>query len=84
MPRTGIAHLPLHYGAAPPWLFQRMVELSRQLVLVIVEEYGPQEVLQRLSACCAWPFPGPRSASGTVGAQGLAPLLDALRRLAAF
>jgi len=41
MPRTGVAHLPLHYGAAPPWLFQRMTMLARQLVLVLVEEFGP-------------------------------------------
>jgi hypothetical protein len=49
VPRTGVAHLPLHYGAAPPWLFQRMTQLARQLVLVLVEEFGPLEVLQRLS-----------------------------------
>jgi hypothetical protein len=49
MPRTGIAHLPLHYGAAPRWLFERMVRLGRQITLVLVEEYGPQEVLARLS-----------------------------------
>jgi hypothetical protein len=49
MPRTGVAHLPLHYGAAPRWLFQRMTQLARQLVLVLVEEFGPLEVLQRLS-----------------------------------
>src|SRR4030042_1824108 len=49
MPRTGIAGLPLHYGAAPRWLFERMVRLARQITLVLVEEYGPQEVLARLS-----------------------------------
>ena len=49
MPRTGIAHLPLHYGAAPRWLFERMVRLARQITLVLVEEYGSQEVLARLS-----------------------------------
>jgi len=49
MPRTGIASLPLHYGAAPRWLFERMVRLARQITLVLVEEYGPQEVLARLS-----------------------------------
>jgi hypothetical protein len=49
MPRTGIASLPLHYGAAPRWLFERMVRLARQITLVLVEEYGPQEVLTRLS-----------------------------------
>ncbi len=47
--RTGIAHLPLHGGAAPRWLFQRMVLLARQITLVIVEDFGPHEMLARLS-----------------------------------
>lgn len=49
MPRTGIAHLPLHYGAAPRWLFERMTLLARHLTLVLVEEFGPLAVLQRLA-----------------------------------
>jgi hypothetical protein len=36
--RTGVANLPLHYGAAPRWLFERMTALARQVTLVIVEE----------------------------------------------
>lgn len=47
--RTGIANLPLHYGKAPAWLFQRMKLLSRHITLAIVAEYGPQEMLVRLS-----------------------------------
>ncbi len=47
--RTGIAETPLHGGKAPPWLFSRMVSLSREIVRAIVEEYGPVEVLRRLS-----------------------------------
>ncbi len=47
--RTGVANLPLHYGATPRWLFERMTRLARQLTLVIVEEFGPQEVLAKLS-----------------------------------
>ncbi|MBI4267761.1 MAG: DUF763 domain-containing protein [Chloroflexi bacterium] len=47
--RTGIAHLPLHYGKAPPWLFQRMVKLAREITIAIVADYGPGEMLQRLS-----------------------------------
>ncbi|MBI4337971.1 MAG: DUF763 domain-containing protein [Chloroflexi bacterium] len=47
--RTGLAHLPLHGGKAPPWLFQRMVKLARGMTLAIVEDYGPDEVLRRLS-----------------------------------
>lgn len=50
MPRTGIANLPLHGGRAPRWLFDRMMQLARQVMLAIVEEYGPQEMLVRLSA----------------------------------
>src|SRR4051812_12778652 len=49
MSRTGFAHLPLHTGRAPPWLFQRMVPLAREIVVHIVGEYGPLEVLRRLS-----------------------------------
>ncbi len=47
--RTGTAHLPLHGGRAPAWLFSRMVALSRELARVLVEEFGPPEVLRRLS-----------------------------------
>ncbi|MBI4308361.1 MAG: DUF763 domain-containing protein [Chloroflexi bacterium] len=49
MQRTGIANLPLHGGKAPAWLFQRMVRLSREIVVVIVEDYGPDELLRRLA-----------------------------------
>ena len=47
--RTGYASLPLHGGKAPSWLFSRMVLLSREILTHIVEEYGPSEVLRRLS-----------------------------------
>ena len=47
--RTGITYLPLHQGKVPPWLFNRMVKLAREITIVIVEEYGPQEMLRRLS-----------------------------------
>ena len=47
--RTGTAHLPLHGGQAPRWLFARMVALSREIVRVMVEEFGPAEILNRLS-----------------------------------
>ena len=47
--RTGYAQLPLHGGKAPAWLFSRMVKLSRELIGHVVEEYGPAEVLRRLS-----------------------------------
>ncbi len=47
--RTGIANLPLHGGKAPPWLFQRMVKLSREITMFIVGEFGPEEMLRRMS-----------------------------------
>src|ERR1700746_2779461 len=49
MPHTGIALLPLHGGKAPVWLFQRMVRLGREIVRLIVEDRGSEEMLRRLS-----------------------------------
>lgn len=49
MRRTGTASLPLHDGRCPPWLYRRMVELAGVLAEAIVEEYGPDEFLRRLS-----------------------------------
>ncbi|MHA1595536.1 MAG: DUF763 domain-containing protein [Candidatus Baldrarchaeia archaeon] len=49
MKRTGTAILPLHGGKAPPWLIKRMITLGRAIFDVIIEEYGPLEVLKRLS-----------------------------------
>ncbi len=48
-PRTGLAYLPLHGGKAPRWLFERMVPLSREIALAIVEDYGRGELLHRLA-----------------------------------
>jgi len=47
--RTGIANLPLHYGSAPRWLFDRMKKLASQITQIIVWDYGPEEFLLRLS-----------------------------------
>jgi hypothetical protein len=47
--RTGSAHLPLHGGRAPAWLFSRMVRLAREITANIVQEYGSDEMLRRLS-----------------------------------
>jgi hypothetical protein len=47
--RTGIANLPLHYGKAPPWLFQRMSRLAREVTIIIVSDFGPEEMLRRVS-----------------------------------
>ena len=48
MSRTGFAHLPLHTGKAPRYLFERMVPLSREIVLFLVSDFGREEVLRRL------------------------------------
>jgi hypothetical protein len=47
--RTGIANLPLHYGKVPPWLFERMCQLAREITVVTVTEFGTEEMLRRLS-----------------------------------
>lgn len=49
MPKTGIANLPLHGGKTPHWLFNRMVRLAREVTQAIIEEFGPAEILNRLS-----------------------------------
>lgn len=47
--RTGIATVPLDYGRCPRWLFERMRRLSRSITLAIIEEFGPEEFLKRVS-----------------------------------
>ncbi|UCH43271.1 MAG: DUF763 domain-containing protein [Dehalococcoidales bacterium] len=47
--RTGIANLPLHGGKAPRWLFSRMVRLAREITVAIVADFGPEEMIRRLS-----------------------------------
>ena len=49
MDRTGIIDLPLHYGKAPLWLFSRMVKLAKPIVTIIVDEFGTEEFLNRIS-----------------------------------
>jgi uncharacterized protein len=46
---TGFAHLPLHPGRAPAWLFSRMTRLAREIACHIVADQGPSELLRRLS-----------------------------------
>jgi len=47
--KTGTANLPLHYGSAPRWLFEQMAKLSREISLVLIDEYGTEEYLKRLA-----------------------------------
>ena len=49
MQRTGAARLPLHYGKAPRWLTCRMEKLGREIVTIIVDEFGLDEFLRRIS-----------------------------------
>jgi hypothetical protein len=49
MERSGSAVLPLHGGHAPRWLVERMKNLAAEIVAVIVDEYGRDELLLRLS-----------------------------------
>lgn len=47
--RTGVANLPLHGGKAPRWLFERMTKLAREICIVVVEDFGPEEMLHKMS-----------------------------------
>ncbi len=47
--KTGTVTLPLHGGKAPKWLFERMTRLSREILSLLVSEYGASEVLERIS-----------------------------------
>lgn len=49
MKRTGVTKLPLHGGKAPPWLVSRMKKLAEPIVTIIIDEYGNDELLRRLS-----------------------------------
>lgn len=41
--------MPLDWGRCPRWLFERMTRLGRGICVAIVEEFGPEELLRRLS-----------------------------------
>ncbi|MFQ6064188.1 MAG: DUF763 domain-containing protein [Candidatus Bathyarchaeia archaeon] len=49
MRRVGTASLPLHHGKAPRWLTERMTKLARQIVAIIIDEYGQGTFLRRIS-----------------------------------
>ncbi len=49
MIQRGIASFGLDYGHCPPWLFKRMVKLGREMVEVLVAEYGPNEFVRRIA-----------------------------------
>ncbi|MBI4294717.1 MAG: DUF763 domain-containing protein [Chloroflexi bacterium] len=47
--KTGTANLPLHYGKAPRWLFERMTRLAREITIGVVAEFGPEDMLRRMA-----------------------------------
>jgi hypothetical protein len=47
--RSGFADLPLHGGRVPAWLAERMTRLGTAIVETILLQYGPSELLSRLS-----------------------------------
>ncbi len=47
--QKGTAVLPLHYGKAPPWLVERMIKLAKEIVTILIDEYGRDVFLQRIS-----------------------------------
>jgi len=76
MIQRGIATFGLDFGKCPPWLFERMVKLGKEMARAIVAEEGPDEFIRRL-ADPAW-----FQALGTVlafdwNASGLTTILTA-------
>lgn len=47
--KTGNANLPLHSGHAPRWLFEKMKKLSSAINKIVIDEFGQDEFLRRLS-----------------------------------
>ena len=47
--RRSVTSLPLHYGKAPGWLFERMRPLSAAIASLIVMEFGPGELIRRMA-----------------------------------
>ncbi len=47
--KTGSVNLPLHYGSAPRWLFEKMTKLAREISLILITEQGRENYLQKLA-----------------------------------
>lgn len=45
----GIATFTLDEGRCPRWLFERMTSLGREIIYVLVDEFGPDEFIKRIS-----------------------------------
>ncbi|RME55771.1 DUF763 domain-containing protein [Candidatus Parcubacteria bacterium] len=48
MLKRGIATFTLDTGKCPKWLFARMVRLGREVVELLIEEFGPDEFVRRM------------------------------------
>ncbi len=49
MKKSGASTLPLHGGKAPSWLVGRMKKLAKPIVRIIIDEFGREDFLRRLS-----------------------------------
>jgi hypothetical protein len=49
MQQRGVTDLPLHGGKAPWWLLSRMKPLARNIVSLVIDEYGQNELVRRLA-----------------------------------
>lgn len=49
MKRSGVADLPLHGGRVPGWLAERMTKLGTAISESVIYNYGPSQLLTRLS-----------------------------------
>ncbi len=49
MKKTGTTDLPLHGGSCPSWLFKKMKKLVSEISELIIYEYSPEELVERLS-----------------------------------
>jgi hypothetical protein len=49
MIQKGVATFTLDSGKCPKWLYERMVRLGREMVYVIIDEYGPDEFVRRIA-----------------------------------
>lgn len=47
--KTGVVTITLDYGKCPKWLFERIKNLGGLMSELIIEEYGAEEFLRRLS-----------------------------------
>jgi uncharacterized protein len=47
--QRGIATFTLDYGRCPPWLFERMTKLGREMIRAIVAIDGPDEFIKKIA-----------------------------------